>query len=71
MTIAQLAWGLSIVAALFLAGRAWPVKARNGGSIVANASMSWESSDVFTVGTYNIHRARGLDGRKDLHALQM
>ena len=66
MTIAQLAWGLSIVAALFLAGRAWPVKARNGGSIVANASMSWESSDVFTVGTYNIHRARGLDGRKDL-----
>jgi len=66
MTIAHLVWILLLGLALFLASRAWPLKGRSGGPISANTSASVASGDTFTIGTYNIHRARGLDGRKDL-----
>ena len=55
-----------LLAGLFLATRAWPLKARAGESLSTGADSLLNGSETFTVGTYNIHRAKGVDGQKDL-----
>ena len=57
---------LLLLAGLFIATRAWPVKAREGGSLSTGEDSFLNGNQTFTVGTYNIHRAKGVDGQKDL-----
>ena len=59
---------ISAVAAVWLGSRHWPLSAAQGrelhGSLAGRETKAGRGS--FTVGTYNIHRGRGLDGKRNL-----
>ena len=58
-----------VVAAYLLLFRYWPFRANCGKGIQGNKPQAGCRADSFTVGTYNIHRSRGLDGKRDLHRI--
>ena len=51
---------------LFAASRAWPVRATDGLSLEGEQEDDGFGEATLSVATYNIHRARGLDGEKNL-----
>ena len=54
-----------LVALIFVSRWCWPLPPQVG-TLKTPALLIKGAATVFTVGTFNIHRARGLDGRKDL-----
>ena len=59
---------LSILAVVvaWLGSRYWPLSAAQGRELRGSLA-GWETeAGSFTVGTYNIHRGRGLDGKRNL-----
>ena len=54
-----------LVALIFVSRWCWPLPPQVG-TLKTPALLIKGEATVFTVGTFNIHRARGLDGRKDL-----
>ncbi len=62
--------GAAVSAGLvFLASRAWPLRSIRGGALPSLGCASTFKGSTFTVATYNIHRARGTDGRRDLERI--
>ena len=62
---------LAVLLALFvpiiwLVSKHWPLNARTGQRLLEIAAPPDSVTDVLTIGTYNIHRGRGLDGKRDL-----
>ena len=51
---------------LFAASRAWPVRASHGVRLEGEHKDDGFEGTTLSVATYNIHRARGLDGEKNL-----
>ncbi len=51
---------------LFAASRAWPVRATHGVRLEDEHEDDGFEGTTLSVATYNIHRARGLDGEKNL-----
>ena len=51
---------------LFAASRAWPVRATQGVRLEGEQEDDAFGRATLSVATYNIHRARGLDGEKNL-----
>ena len=51
---------------LFAASRAWPVRATHGVRLEDEHEADGFEGTTLSVATYNIHRARGLDGEKNL-----
>ena len=51
---------------LFAASRAWPVRATHGVRLGGEQGDDGFEGTTLSVATYNIHRARGLDGEKNL-----
>ena len=51
---------------LFAASRAWPVRATDGLRLEGEQKDDGIGEATLSVATYNIHRARGLDGEKNL-----
>jgi len=64
----ELILSILAVAVAWLASRHWPLSAAQGrelhGSLAGCETKAGRGS--FTVGTYNIHRGRGLDGKRNL-----
>ena len=56
---------VALVALIVLSRWCWPLPPQVG-TLKTSALLIKGEASVFTVGTFNIHRARGLDGRKDL-----
>ncbi len=50
----------------FLLSRAWPVRAARGTTLDPTGGPRTFEGPTLSVATYNIHRARGIDGRKNL-----
>ena len=55
-----------VLAGIFLASRAWPVRGTRGNALDANGDTGEFQGSTISIATYNIHRARGTDGRKNL-----
>lgn len=49
-----------------LGSRHWPLSAAQGREIRGIPARNETASRSFTIGTYNIHRGRGLDGKRNL-----
>ena len=64
--------GLAVLAlggVIFLASRVWSLRGRRGTVLAAPDRTKTFNGSALTVGTYNIHRARGIDGRRDLRRI--
>ena len=68
--------GLQIIAATagvfgvyLLLFRYWPLPAKNGKGIRGKTLPAAARNRSFTVGTYNIHRSRGIDGKRNLQRI--
>ncbi|MBL10802.1 MAG: hypothetical protein CL402_09870 [Acidiferrobacteraceae bacterium] len=46
--------------------RHWPLPAKKGNGLMGKIYHSSKNPKVITIGTYNIHRARGVDGTRNL-----
>ena len=46
--------------------RHWPLPEKKGNFLTGKIDQSNKDAKVITIGTYNIHRARGVDGKKNL-----
>ena len=59
---------LSVIAVVivWLASKHWPLSAKSGSKLFGTETRLIVSTGVVTVGTYNIHRGRGLDGTRNL-----
>jgi len=55
-----------VLIGLFAASRAWPVRATQGLRLEGEQEDDGFGGATLSVATYNIHRARGLDGEKKL-----
>lgn len=63
----ELILGVAVaMTAAVLAGRHWPLREATGGGLVGIPDSPAVRERSFTVCTYNIHRGRGLDGKRDL-----
>ncbi|MGE4660269.1 MAG: hypothetical protein AAEJ16_05755, partial [Arenicellales bacterium] len=51
-----------VLAGIFLASRAWPVRGARGNALDANGDTGEFQGSTISIATYNIHRARGTDG---------
>ena len=51
---------------IFLGSRAWPVRMARGGTLDTDHDAGLFEGPSLSVATYNIHRARGTDSRKNL-----
>jgi len=55
-----------VLVGIFLGSRAWPVRITRGSTLDTDHDAGLFEGPSFSVATYNIHRARGTDGRKNL-----
>ncbi|HCX88723.1 MAG TPA: hypothetical protein DG761_11930 [Gammaproteobacteria bacterium] len=55
-----------VLIGIFLASRAWPARGARGSALDANGDTDEFQGPTLSIATYNIHRARGTDGRKNL-----
>ena len=65
----SVSWIITLAFALigiFLGSRAWPVRADRGSTLYTDHDAGLYEGPSFSVATYNIHRARGTDGKKNL-----
>ena len=60
---------LALGGVIFLASRVWSLRGRRGTVLAASDRTKTFNGPALTVGTYNIHRARGTDGRRDLRRI--
>jgi endonuclease/exonuclease/phosphatase family metal-dependent hydrolase len=58
--------GAIAVISVWLLSTHWPLSSAQGQELRGIATKANSSIDTFTVGTYNIHRGRGLDGQRNL-----
>ena len=64
--------GLALLAlggVIFLASRVWSLRGQSGTMLAAPGRTEPFNGSALIVGTYNIHRARGTDGRRDLRRI--
>ena len=58
-----------VVGVYLLLFRYWPLPAKSGKRIRGKTLPAAGRTRSFTVGTYNIHRSRGIDGKRDLQRI--
>ena len=61
-----LASAVAVMGGYLLLFKYWPLGPASGSELKHITRVDQPTGDSFTIGTYNIHRSRGTDGRRDL-----
>ena len=64
-----LALSVAAIGSYLLLFKYWPLGPAAGSELKHIARVGQPTGDSFIIGTYNIHRSRGTDGRRDLNRI--
>lgn len=64
-----IAGAVAAIATVVLASKHWPIREGTGEGLLGISKPLVHRKRSFTVGTYNIHRTRGLDGKRDIRRI--